>query len=96
MGRPRPHSNAGDFHLFELTVLAALTAMASFGCSGQIGDPVRDRPGDPDAPVTCDERVAALPGPLLRLSKEEHARGLEQLFGESAVGAIATADVVGR
>lgn len=88
MGRPRPYSLAFELHLPELTVLAAIAVGASLGCSGQIGDPSRDRPGDPDAPVTCDQRVAALPGPLLRLSKDEHARGLEQLFGEAAVAAI--------
>lgn len=90
MGRPRPYSNLSELHLSALLLLPAI-ALATPGCSGQIGDPVRDRPADPDAPVTCDQQVDALPGPLLRLAKDEHARALEQLFGEAAVEAIDSA-----
>jgi len=68
-----------------------VSIIASIACSGQIGDPSRDRPDDPNAPVSCDERVAALPGPLLRLGKDEHARALRQLFGDPAVAAIDSA-----
>lgn len=91
MGRPRPFPIVFELHLPELATLAVIALAASLGCSGQIGDPARDRLDDPDAPVTCDQRVAALPGPLLRLSRDEHARGLEQLFGEAAVSAIDSA-----
>jgi hypothetical protein len=70
--------------------LVAVALVASLACSGQIGDPTRDRPDDPAAPVTCDARVAALPGPLLRLANDEHERALRQLFGDDAVAAIAS------
>lgn len=75
-------------------VRLSLVLAFALACTGSIGDTATDpnpRDRDPSVPVTCDEVPGSLPAPLLRVSRDEHRAALVQLFGDPAVGAIASA-----